>query len=419
MLKLFISLLLIITFLLYSCQDYVSPKKIFIDDEPPRVPSPVITSIVPADSAIPGTYEIRIEGENFTENMDSIVVYFDGVPAQLKSISKTELIIYHPGVVSDSTNIAVAIPAAETVAHFRPYKFIKIQYFVSNFQGDVQGKFGPMAMDKDGNLYISNDHRDLYKITPDGEKTIHPINHSRFNSVTDMKIGPNGLYACVDREPILLINLNDFSVSEFVVLPERVAAMDFDANGVLYAGRRNGIFAVKQDTSYKLVGYENDFRISTIRVYNGYVYVYARYVGDDTSLPEFGVFKSEILDADGTLGPVILEVNLSDQGEYSAKNLAFTHESFFMDENGNFYFNNATHPDYSILALRNGSLEPLYHNTLTVPDSINNVVWGDGGRLYLNRSISIDASISEENRPRRVFSMDFGSIRSAPYYGRQ
>jgi hypothetical protein len=418
MLKFFTSLLISGSLLLSACQDYMSPDKIYIENEPPRVPSPVITSIVPADSAIPGTYEIRILGANFTDVRDSIQVYFDGVAAQLKSISETELVIYHPGVVSDSTNITIAIPAAEAVARYSPYKFSKIRYYVSNFQNDSQGRMGPMEIDINDNLYISNTRRIIFKVSPEGVKTSNVIDNRDFDSVSDMKMGPGGLYVCVDEEEIYIVDVNTWENTEFITLPERVAELDFDENNVLYAGRRDGIYAVKQDRSFQLVGYENDFRISTIRVFNGYIYVYAWYRGDDESLPEFGLFKSEILNADGSLGPVLVEANLSDQGEFSAANLIFTHESFVIDEHGNFYFNNSIHPEYSILALRNGILEPLYNNTLTVPVSISNVVWGNGGHLYLNSSIEIDASVDEENRPRRVFSLDFGTTRGAPYYGR-
>ncbi|HEM48652.1 MAG TPA: hypothetical protein ENO27_00445, partial [Caldithrix sp.] len=113
---------LIVVFILYQCNEYKEPPLInepTIDyDE-----SPVISEVIPADSAMAGIRSITIIGDNFATagGNDTTYVYIGGEPAEVKSITSQEIVIERPTIYGDETTISVMIPRAQSVAQ-KDYK---------------------------------------------------------------------------------------------------------------------------------------------------------------------------------------------------------------------------------------------------------------------------------------------------------
>ena len=96
-----VSLLAVI---LLSCDTDVTPT---VYQDLPNGDPPVITSLMPPDTALAGVSEITINGYNFTSDPTKIFVYFNEIAAELLEVSPTKLVVKAPNFVKDSVNIKI------------------------------------------------------------------------------------------------------------------------------------------------------------------------------------------------------------------------------------------------------------------------------------------------------------------------
>ena len=405
--KTIIIAIMVLFIALSACKEESIPSIFNPDDT--GGPSPVITSIDPADYGLVSTTDIKIIGDNFSESMDSLkgnTVYIGSEKARVLSASKTELIVKATPTPGDSLIIKVIVPGAFNVAEYFPYRLINILEGVGKKSSTE--KVYTIALDADENVYgffKTGSRGTIYMFSSDGLKT--EIGSAPFPVTTDMKVGPNGyLYILYGYQYLYRMNINDGSVEKYVTLPERVSYFDFDHNHNIYTGGRNiGIIVTDIDsTAGRIVGDFQEFNIYSIRVFDGDVYIAARYSGTNSSFPATGIFKASINSVDGDLGETIVVYDWSDAGDHSDSAI----KSITFDESGNILVG-TNDPDNPILKVNNdGSTEILFSDILY--SSVGQIVYSNGKHLYQNRIISDIYT----HTIYKIITPNNG----APYYGR-
>lgn len=367
----------------------------------PSQEKPVITAIDPPNSCSGGVNLITIKGSNFFSNPESFSVYFDGIQANIKSVSSTEIVVYRPDIVSDSVKIIVENVSDGRLfqAEHSPYKITQvIEPYGIKYQ---QIQLNALAIDNSEYLYaIQSTPRTIFQIS--AEKEISQLGEASRN-VTDAKIGPNGwLYMLMNNKYINIFDVAAFSFeeTEWVRLSERASYGDFDQNGNFYTGgRRSGLIVVQPDLNQVENSVYSDDEIFCIRVFNGHVFALVEHDNpvDGVSI---GIWRHKILDATGSLGDQELVLDWGTTGEFANSEPT----GFTFSANGTIVI--VSEHEHPVLLINpDNSQEILYKDILN--EKISKVVWGNFNYLYL---IIDDYEHS-------IYKVDMGTT-GAPYYGR-
>jgi len=395
-----IGLLVFSALLVFSfCTENDKPASIY---GPETVsPDPVITSLSPEGKAFSGVTEITVTGENFRENPEENFIYFGTVKGEITSASANQLTVVPPVIEQNDLTVKLAVKGAYQFAAFSPYSL----EYAARIYGDY-GSFDnimTMAMDKEENLYVHKGNKEIEKMTPDGTRTI--IGSASINVTTSMKVGPNGnLYMVRKNNYIYLYDLNKGEDEKFVKVSGRLIDIDFDQNGIIYgAGKGDGITTIQPDgSSFVETTDYADYDISSLRVYNGYVYVFAVYTGSGEAEVESGIWRNPITANDGSLGAKELYFNW---GAYAADGASVL--DFEIDTEGNFYL--GTDKGVGIVKLDVSKNAAPYYERVIFPSS-KVMCWGNSNSLYIYR----DSSVPEE---KKVYQAKTDAV-GAPYYGR-
>ncbi len=398
LLKSFMFYLLNIFLMFYGCTEYKEPALI---NNPNRTYStdPVVSGVIPPDSAIAGVREITVLGNNFLpETGETLWVYIGGKQALIKNISSDRIIVHRPALKDDKYGIPVHISVVKTnalgTAKITNYKVEKPFIRYGNFSNYIYNLFA-IEVDKQENLYIATRRR-IIKF--DGFDLIEsPQLSNDFAKITDLKFGPGGfLYVLIEKADIYRVDVNTWKPEKFITLPNVVSRLDFDANGNLYAAKDKSIYVVNPDKTIFHTQKLDGVNVVELRVYNNNIYAASR-----TSL-----YKIPLIDKNGNLGEVVQILNL--QGIQSLSNCEIT--SFTISQEGTFYMCLKNHPKYSLFVLENdGSVTPFYADNI-LPPLINQITWGNGRFVYLNRGTLVRDSV-------RVYKMGMDRI-GATYLGR-
>jgi len=386
--------ILLLSLFVWGCE-YDTPSEIY----PIKgAPDPIITVVAP-DSAVGGVLELKILGQNFSENVDQNIVYFGTNEALVKQASATELRIIRPLKLSGATMIKIAVRDAFVIAEYGPYKLE---------QGIVQlpaiGQVNTITMDKNENLYADGD-KTIYEITPNGEL----IEYGNIDFISSaMRMGTGG-YLYIqrnDNRDLYRIAPGGGTAERFARLRKRAHYFDFDQNGYIYSGSvKYGFCVTSPDgaTSTEIMGYTDTFQLNAVRVFNGFVYIAADTITVDPASSFSGVWKLEIK-GNGELGEKILVYDWAKAGDFS--------ESLINDitfaEDGDLYV--ATDNLNPILIIHaDGTAETLYAGVLETPAT--QICWGNGNYLYLNK-------LGSEDEDSGIYRIVIGK-QGAPYFGRQ
>lgn len=259
-------------------------------------PTPKINGVVPAE-AIAGVNTITINGENFASASGTNTVYFNTTQAEVISSSSTSIVVRRPNVVSDSAEVKVVSSQALQIVKYYPYKVDRVFEEYGNF--DPSKALSVLVADNQDNLYVIEE-RTVYKVTPDGEKTVI----ATANRISyDAKIGPDGnLYLTGNNRAVDKVDLTTGTVTRWVQLPsgKTVKYGDFDDNGNFYSGGiKTDLIVVGSNATVKpALGYYTTYTILAVKAYNNYLYVAAKKSDyADTTI----IFRHSI-DAAGNLG---------------------------------------------------------------------------------------------------------------------
>lgn len=396
--KYLFSSVILVLFFLISCTKYEEPGLIN-DPNKTYSKSPVVTGVIPPDSAIAGVREITIVGSDFaTGNGDTNWVYIGGKPAKIKSVAPDRIVIYRPALADDKygkpINISVTIPTALGTAKINNYKIERPVIRYGNFNTFTYNLFA-VEVDKQENLYIAT-RRLIIKY--DGlDLTQSPQLSNDFAKITDLKFGPGGyLYMPIDKADIYRMDVSTWKTEKYVTLPNVTSKLDFDDKGNLYTAKANGIYVVNPDKNIIATQRLDGITIVELRVYNGYVY----------AASSSALYKIQILDGKGTLGETQPIVDIKSIPSLSGSDIS----SFTIGSDGTIYLCLKNHPDYSIFVLENdGSVTPFYVDNI-LPQRVDQIIWGNSRYVYLNRGTLLRDSV-------RVYKMGMDK-NGAPYLGR-
>lgn len=369
-------------------------------------PTPVINSVDPLEGVFAGIDEIAITGKNFSSLSEENLVFFNGVLGTVLSASDTQLRVISPPIITgDSIKIQLSVIGAYLFSEYYPYKLeaAVTEYGVFDDYDDAYG----IACDANETLYVSLVGKKIVQITPDGERYDYAT--TSFEKASAMKIGPGGdLYYVNILQYIFRIPSGGGKDELFAMLPGGVYDLDFDSLGNIYCGGSgNAIYRVKQDGSKETVAEYPHINITSVRVFDGYVYVAGDYKGDDSTQVQVGIWRNQIVSSEGTLGSNELFL---DWGAYSG-GINSKIKAITFSADGDVYIG-ADIGDAITILHTDGTLEPLYPNlTHILYPATHLLCWGNGQFLYLNRR-------GEGTSGRRIIRID--TIKNgAPYYGRK
>jgi len=381
--------------------------------------APAITALDPPGGVYAGIDDITISGQNFSDQLNGNFVFFSGLQAQVLSYSATEVVVRAPIIEGDSLKVQLTTAGLDAleIAEFYPYKieFAAIEYGKVNDQTSAGG----IACDDDENVYVSNGTLlKIVKIPGDGSD---PEDFALIpnGALITMKMGPDGYLYGGRTKWISKISPDGATVDSVNRKPDKLGQslkdIDFDENGNIFIAAKKYIYCMKSDGSnFEAAAYDGttggSYSLKTVRVFNGYVYVAGDLIGINNTVEQKGLWRNQILDADGNLGPNEL---VYDWGAYVGIGGAGITALTFSDDGMMYVGLDNTHAIVTLTDDGSGSYlnadpAPLYEAVLLPPST--NFVWGDDQYLYVNRS-STDIDLM------RLIRVTTGKM-SAPYYGR-
>ena len=361
--------------------------------DPYTVPlTPSISAIVPA-RATAGVNRITIEGLNFSASPDSNRVYFGNTEAEVVSASTTSLVVRRPAilgtvpvkVVSYEAMIVAAAPAEFTV-----------DAVTETYGGFLEGTvIKAVMLDSQENLYTFFADLSVVRVGTDASRAALG---STTKVATDVVPSSDGkIVVFANSTTVTKFDPADGTDVQFVKVNKKISVGDIDSNGILYmSGKSADVFVVQTDGSYAAIGVYAADDVKDIRVYNGFVYVWAE------GKTQTALWRHPILDAAGTLGPRELVLDKADAvAPYNTavfKDMAFSADGqiFISTDNANPVF--VLNPD--------GTQDVFYKGILTA--GIEKTVWGAGNSVY---AVTLIGGAGNAQR------IDMGEP-GAPYFGR-
>lgn len=359
-------------------------------------PTPVITSIIPPDSALAGIGQIVIQGENFSPVLEENFVYFGKTQAELISASATELRVKTPNITGDSLNVKVAVHGALLFSNVFKYKLLTALWDWGSFLA-ADDPWG-ITCDADENLYVDLTTKNIEKVSRDNVRSTYGT--VPFVKGTGIKMGPEGyLYVARTTTALYRIPPGGGAAAKWVDAPGKVYDFDFAPSKAIYAGGDgNFLYVIKPDGKGSQAASYRKVYIKAVRVFDGYVYV-----GGRDSTGQQCVWRNQIL-TDDQLGPTELYFDWSSKVDPVSQIYALT---FAAD--GDMYVG-TDHAAGIMIVHRDGSFEPLYEGLLQ--PYVYSLAWGTGTYLYANQRNDVDPA------QKRMLKINVLK-QSAPYYGRE
>ncbi len=381
--------------------------------------TPAVMGVRPA-SALGGITHVVLSGVNFSPVDTNNVVYFGTTLGTVVSATDTNIEVIPPDLDKGGYQIKVVVAGAYIIATYGPYV---IEHAGIEYGGltDLDETYS-LAVDASEVVYAqlkaaSGDTARVFTIPPVDPFTSKSLYGTLVDATfkpwakaSDMRIGPGGYLYMQQTNNANLYRLAPGGgyTQLYVTLPAKASAIDFDQNGNLYAGGdRAGMSVVKSDGTSRIVGSFGALTIKAVKVFNNQVYVAAGAPTGQPPGPSAGVWKSNILNANGDLdAPVQVYVWTQAPGTFAASSVL----SLAIAADGTIYVGSSNADP--ILAIPPADTAfTLYPGVLSPPAS--QLIWGTGQYLYCNR----DNTNPTGPRP-RIIRIAMGK-NGAPDYGRQ
>lgn len=396
--SLFKVLIATVIFLTASCTK--DPEPSLYDPNYSSGQAPIISSVTPDPSlgALAGVTEITINGSNFSQNADDIMVSFSGTIADILSSSETQIKVKAPNLVSDSVELKISVHGAIDFSNIVTYKLIPAVSELYAFQ-DFEIPYA-LTTDSDGNVYTSlvssNAGKGIMKITPDGEiSNWAPKGGETF--FLSMKMGANNSIYAVRTVRAVFIITEGNAAATFATVPVGVTLndLDIDANLNIWTGGDNdAIYMINQAKEYKAFPFVGN--VKSLRVFNNDLFAAA--IVDSA----YGIYKFPIINNDSLgAGELYFDIpNELSQNEFKIGAITFS-------QNGDLFIGTSladpvlqVHPDKSYEYFYPGLMEP----------NVYGFAWNKGNILYYTRELTLSNS-------QTIIKVDTERPGS-PYYGR-
>lgn len=406
---------LVALFIGLSC-DTEEPKSIF-DPNATAAPDPVITSVIPPDSAYGGTDErftVTIVGENFGDNADEVLVNFGSKLAIIRSLSETQIAVTPPVNFSDSLRLMVSkfssnaswdfgtyehVVGGETV--FRPYKLKNPTSIIPGY--DKYASPQSICVDGEGNLIICY-NKNVDKMSPDGN--VKSLVQLKGQKAVNAQIGPDGDLYYGYIKYIMKVDTTD-NTHTYNSLSATVKDLDFDQNGNLFVVDANSIYLVnKSDLEETVLTNYKDTTFSCMRIYDNEMYLAGNYVGDDPLISSGPYIWKYSIDNNGNITSDLIEVidwSATKYGNLIINNITFSTTGEMLIGTRN----------YSILSYDmkgDGSIHKVY-DELIGTETAHRIMWGVDDYLYMTTH---DLDDLDNVKILKINLFEEGS----PYFGR-
>ena len=378
-------------------------------DKPPSTTiEATIDSIKPAQPG-PGVSIITIYGKNFQTVLDSVEVLFGGTEVKILNVQTDSIKVYRPKISGDSLNIAVVCHDRVSVAHYGP---IKLDMVVEDFGNFLEtDALLAATVDKNENVYLAmGSSQNVFKFDSTGKRDYNFLGKTNNVLWTDMKMHSDSIYMVRSNNVVYRLyagGTGDSAVAWLTLTNrnDRIKSIDFDENGNLFGG------GVKSDlvllripaSNSRKSGFYLNYTITSVRVYEGYIYITAKYSGTG-SVDSVGIWR-HVINSDGSVGnqELVLDWRITPYVSASINDITFS-------QDGAMYIGtNDSHAP--LVKYKNGELTAVYYDI--VSPSLDQMVWGNSTYLYavINRATRFDAG-------GQFLRIDIGEL-GAPYYGRQ
>ncbi len=358
--------LLALTLQMNGCKPQEIPS--LYDPNWKSLPQPIVDSLSPSVS-LGGVGTLTIYGKNFSTKVDSEGVFFNSTLATIVSGTSTRMVVKTPNVTGDSVQVRVYVIGAVDFSSTVLYKMLPA---ISPF-GNLLGNFpGPLTTDSAGNVYVNVKTKagvgqGTYKFTPDGISTKFETSTNIWSAI---KLGPGGyLYMVRNLAAIFRVGPGGGAAALWLKTTGKVTDIDFDQNGVLWAGGNgDSIYSITQASVVKSFPFVAN--VHAVKVYGSDLYVAA---GIDSSE---AIWKFPIL-ASGDLGTAQKYFDFSavyGYNSYSPLAMAFS-------QSGDLYIGTDA-PDAIVIVHPDGSHEALYPGVFE--PTVQSLSWGSGINLYIS-----------------------------------
>jgi hypothetical protein len=393
-------LLLIIAAFSFGCNEEASPSLYQVE---PKGNIPVISSMEPANEALAGVTEITINGSNFSSVSEENFVFFGTAKAVVLSASPNKLVVKAPKLIQNQLNTKIAVQGVEDFSNVVKYNLLEA---VGIYYAFTKGVEDPMTVtiDKDENVYVYLNNRGVKKITPAGViSDFAPKGAESF--FFDMKFGPNNiLYGTRNLRAIFQVEAGKVAAT-YVTFPtgNAIVALDFDANKNMWAAGTGGnLFSI---TPAKVItAFPIDYSVSSIRVYNGYLYVagkkdseeaiYRYKINSETSIGD----KEKYFDIGAKYG----------LGKVTVGALAFSADGDLII---------GSNQNDALIVVKNGGTASGLYPGLIAPTA-RSLVWGTKRNLFYVREYTEVGTGGTVSILHTLVRVDMQKT-SAPYYGIQ
>ncbi len=386
--------------------------------------TPIITSMDPASVAYDGITMVTITGENFSPVLMQNQITFNGKVAEIDTNLSTQaaLVVTTPVVIPDAAEedfidnvqVLVAVQGAyEGALYDQPFRIERAVIEWGSFIGEKPDKSpNAVAVDADENVYIAAgaDDKILYKVDTAGERT--EFGTGLASITRDLKVGPGGgVYFARNNPYVYRVPPEGGEAVRSPRIKSKIACMDFDMDQNMYCGGKNDSLYLYNPTAEAVLGVADadDYIYTTLRVYDGYVYVAGVYDGTDATVTVLeAVWRHEIL-AGGMLSTRELVYDWTAYAEANTQNIL----SMVIDMDGIIYLGTSEGDGPAMLTLNAATQEllPFYDAVLTAPAT--HLSWGTSNFMYVARTMTN----STDELPTGAFRIAH-STESAPYYGR-
>ncbi|MBI5472961.1 MAG: IPT/TIG domain-containing protein [Ignavibacteriae bacterium] len=396
--------------LLIGCKE--EPPASLYNQNVGQGPTPVITTVAPADSALAGVTEITITGQNFSPVKQNNFVYFNSALGTILQASATSLVVKAPLLIADSVGLKIATQGVELFSNAIRYKLNAAVIEFGTLASTVEDPQG-MTCDSSGNLYVSlltslGSGLGVKKVTPAGVRTDYaPPFSSAVNKWTSMKVGPGGyIYATSNRNAVFRISnvggssapwANTGSVGVAVT-----SDLDFDNLGNIWAcGDTNKIVRITPGApgspaaSQRAFPFAGDVR--AVRFFQNHLYLAAK---NDTI---WNIWKMRVISGD-SVGARELYFNFTQRFGATATPYCIT-----FSNSGELLVGTDSSAGSLVIVHQNGTGEKFYPGVVT--GKIVSLAYGKGTEMYISRTGFATAMM----KTMRVNTQ----MQGAPYYGRQ
>lgn len=416
------SFLLPAVIMMQSCN---SPSSNSLFDEHAEFkPTPSITTVSPANGYFAGYLTVTINGSNFSTVPAENNVWFNNRKATVVSASATQIVVNTPNYVADSIQIKVNVNGALAYSNSVRYKLEALFENATSFApGIVPHVAAPGPL---GEYYVSVETAgqpngvSVYNSRGVTREGFTPAQAFTYRA---MKYGPDGglyMLRVTGGEPLVRRSPpGGGATTNWASGVGRPEDLDFDERDFLWVvGSNEGAVTVanrsivriqNMGSSRALVRYPFDANGTSVKVYNGFLYI----GGTRGGLPF--IWRFPINSSDNSLGAEEIVVNLATA--YNAnvvpRSIAFaTDGTMFVAVSGNNAFNLLAPAPQPLLAISTtGQVSEQYANIL--PGVILKMHWIPGTQKMLMTLLPVASGQTQ-----RLITLNMQKD-GAPYYGIQ